>query len=750
MDDALQPLSTAPILAFSKDLEGCYRTVTPRWLVVFGAALDEVIGRTDMELFPAEVAERAVANDRSTVAAGALLVADEAHIVDGVSRVMRVFRMPLVDDAGRPVGVSGYMQDVTAEIAALGALEDAQQRYEAALDRSPQVLVAIDLAAGAMVEANANAERFFGRSREEIFQLAPWHLSPPNQPDGRSSERAAQGYLDLAVRDGQCTFDWVHQHASGEPLPCRITLVAQRLGDRQLVQAGILDLGVASQRGHMAWERRTTKRLQELNRLAGWEIDAEGGLLWTSAADGLFPELGPPGTLEQALARFRPEARDRLRSHLGEARTQGRGFDVEVELDGARGAWVRLLGATEADGTGGFRVFGTAQDIEERRHLSEQLVQAQKLEGVGRLAGAIAHDFNNVLTVVLGAADLIEFEVRSDRGRANLATLRSAVDHAAGLTAHLLAFARRGPAHATRIAVDATLQQIASMLVRLLGEDLKLVLELGARDAAVRMDRVQLEQVLFNLTVNSRDAMPRGGRLALRTLRRRRVAGDGGLVELPPGPYVLIEVEDDGAGMSAAVRERVIEPFFTTKGVGEGTGLGLSTVHGIVRQAGGTLEIRSEEGLGTTVRVWLPEALAALASSPEAEASSAAPGRSSGRVLVVEDEPAVREVTRRVLERSGFEVVVAEDAHAALAVLAAGGVVDVMVSDVIMPDVNGLELREQALVLRPDLPVLFVSGYAEAALWARGLDVSQIPLLTKPFRANVLVERVRALVCPGG
>jgi len=749
-------LEHAPVLAFSKDRQGRYRMVSRHWRDVFGGRLDEVLGRTDLELFPPDVAARFRAHDLDVLRGGERVQVEEEVSVAGVPRVFRTMRFPLVDADGDVVGVGGHSVDITREQASRRELVDARQRYQASLEVSPQVHVAIDLGRGAFVEANKSAETFFGLPREVIFQHPPWELSPATQPNGGSSEDLARAYLQEAVELGQCAFDWVHRRSDGELMPARVMLVAQHLGEQSLVQASIQDL-----RGHRARakaqqrEQRFFEQIQSLNRMGGWQLEMpEDQLHWTEMTfriHGMDPTAGGTLTREDALRGFQPESRDLLLRTIQQAQIDGAPFDLELRLEPEAGQVVllRMLGAVEFHPGGGCRIYGTVQDIGERRLLEEQLRQAQKLEGLGQLAGGIAHDFNNILTVVMGAAELLEDEVISIQGRSDLDAIRNAAAHARALTSHLLSFARQGEAQPLPLRIDDALEGVASLLIRLLGEDLRLSVEPDAGGAVVRVDRTQLEQVLVNLAVNARDAMPGGGALRIRSARRRRVVGQGshGPAELAAGSYVTLEVVDQGAGMSSDVLERVFEPFFTTKEVGQGSGLGLSTVHGIVHQWDGAVEVESEPGVGTLVRVWVPEVLDGSAPRLADRSVSDDSGTSMAlRVLVVEDDLAVQLVTQRVLERAGFFVLTSPDASHALQLLAGPERVDVMVSDVIMPDTNGLELAERAVALRSGLPVLHVSGYAEAALKARGLDVSSIDLLAKPFRPKDLVARVLALV----
>ena len=391
------------------------------------------------------------------------------------------------------------------------------------------------------------------------------------------------------------------------------------------------------------------------------------------------------------------------------------------------------------------------RDVTDRRILEEQVMMSQKMEAIGRLAGGVAHDFNNILTAIGGYSDLLLADLPpDDRRRHDVEEIHQATQRAAALTQQLLAFSRRQVLQPKVINLNALVPDIEKMLRRLIGEDILFATVLHPRLGNVRADPGQLEQVIVNLAVNARDAMSDGGRLTIET--RNVELDEAYTAEHPavkPGRYVLLAVTDTGVGMDEETKARIFEPFFTTKVRGKGTGLGLATVYGIVQQTGGHIWPYSEPGRGTTMRVYLPRVDAPA--DPIEHPRDAAPEtlRGSETILVVEDEAPVRAVTRQLLERNGYTVLEAPDGAAALALVdgAAGGRhIDLLLTDVIMPGMSGRELAAQLNARRPNLRVLFMSGYTDDAVVRHGMLEPGLAYVEKPFRPMALLRKVRGVL----
>ncbi len=391
---------------------------------------------------------------------------------------------------------------------------------------------------------------------------------------------------------------------------------------------------------------------------------------------------------------------------------------------------------------------GAVSDITERKRLEEQLRQAQKMEAVGKLAGEVAHDFNNLLTAISGYAEaLTDYLPSSSPAHEDAEEITRAAQRAAALTRQLLAYSRQQILAPQVLELPLVVDRLGAMLRRLIGEDVRLVIQHSPGESFVRVDRGQIEQVLLNLVVNARDAMPDGGTITISTAPVEvDQALDGAPRDVAPGPHVCLTVADTGTGMDEATRRRAFDPFFTTKAQGKGTGLGLSTVYGIVRQSEGGVLLESTPGSGTTVRVYLPRVHEQPGDLLPDSREKPAP-ETGGVILVVEDEELVRDLVCRTLRRAGYSVLVAEDGEAALRV--SGGfpsAIDLMVSDVIMPRMGGRELADRITASRPGLPILFVSGYANEATGASGILARGAEYLQKPFTPSMLLERVREML----
>jgi two-component system, cell cycle sensor histidine kinase and response regulator CckA len=416
-----------------------------------------------------------------------------------------------------------------------------------------------------------------------------------------------------------------------------------------------------------------------------------------------------------------------------------------------REAWIGAWLVPMRDPEGRVKsVLGVARDITDRVRLEQQFRQAQKMEAVGRLAGGVAHDFNNLLSVILGyGAILIDRLEEGSPLRKGLEEINSAGERAVNLTRQLLAFSRRQVLVPRVLDLNALVSGTESLLRRLIGEDVELRRVLAADAGRIRIDPGQLEQVIMNLVVNARDAMPRGGTLTIET-DRADLSEDrprGGTV-MPAGPYVALVVSDTGQGMTPEVQSHIFEPFFTTKGLGKGTGLGLSTVYGIVKQSGGYIWAESAPGHGTTFTIRLPRVEAAVEVS--SRESIAAPACGTETVLLVEDDVSMRDVARKFLESWGYTVLEAPGPIEARKIEAGqSGSIDLMLTDVVMPEMGGRALADLLAPRRPDMRVLFMSGYTDEAITEHGVLPQGTFFLAKPFSRETLGRRVREVLDSG-
>lgn len=426
------------------------------------------------------------------------------------------------------------------------------------------------------------------------------------------------------------------------------------------------------------------------------------------------------------------------------------GEEVEiVRGDGSRGTV--LISSAPIRNRRGFIVAGVAtlHDVTERKQLEQQFRQAQKMEAVGRLAGGVAHDFNNLLTIISGYSQmLLDALDANDSARRDIEPIIEAAERAAALTRQLLTFSRRQVVQPKLLDVNRQVSRMNRMLRRVIGEDVELVTSFKSEAGRIKADPGQLEQVILNLAINARDAMPQGGKLTIETAEIELGGGPADTPrELPPGRYVVLALSDTGTGMDAEVMSHLFEPFFTTKGKGKGTGLGLSTVYGIVKQNHGEVIINSEVGRGTTVRIYFPVAEPAGKVRPELAPRSAAARKGTETILLVEDEEEVRRLAREMLTRQGYTVIEAGSGAEAMRIWRDRfNSIDMLLTDVVMPRMSGRELADKLRGSRPELKVMYMSGYTDDVMARHGVLDSGTAFLSKPFTSEILSRKVRAVL----
>jgi two-component system, cell cycle sensor histidine kinase and response regulator CckA len=385
-------------------------------------------------------------------------------------------------------------------------------------------------------------------------------------------------------------------------------------------------------------------------------------------------------------------------------------------------------------------------EVTDRKHLEEQLLEAQKMEAVGRLAGGVAHDFNNLLTAIKSYSELLLADMEeSNPQKADVIEINNAADRAAALTRQLLAFSRQQMLRPEAMNLDTVVLGMQGILRQLAGPGIRIETRL-AQVGSVNADPAQIERVITNLVVNSRDSMPHGGTITIETanveLDDAYVRQHGGS---SPGRYVMLAVSDTGIGMDAETRARIFEPFFTTKPRGEGTGLGLATVYGIVTQSGGSIWVYSETGRGTTFKVYFPRALRAEERAVAAQRTDGLEGTET--ILLAEDQPEVRSVACAVLERHGYRVLQASHGDEALQILRTHrGPIHLLLSDVVMPSMNGPELARLVQLQQPGIRVLYASGYTDDAIVRHGVLDPGVAFLQKPFTPTALLTKIRELL----
>jgi PAS domain S-box-containing protein len=594
----------------------------------------------------------------------------------------------------------------------------------------------------AMVEAD-NAEQVIG---ESVYGL----VTPAYHETFRAfSEQVFQGEsrnAEFEIIGLKGTKRWMESHAC----PLRNTegkIMAQLAVTRDTTERKRAEEDL---RKREAQYRRLIENIPEVV----WTVDEQGKVLLISEKItkmfGYTPEEIRREGERLWFGRMHAEDRARVREAYVELLTENRPFDVEYRMQHREGHWMwwhdRAVPIGEKEGHG--YADGLLSDITERNRLGEQLRQSQKMEAVGQLAGGVAHDFNNLLMVIQGNSDVMLD--RLDPGapeRKNLNQIQKAARQAASLTRQLLAFSRMQVLNPKVLDLNTVLAETGKMLQRLIGEDIELIIVPSSGLVNVKADQGQIEQVILNLAVNARDAMPQGGKLTIETAPVE--VGEDYSHRYPamrPGKYVQLTVTDSGIGMDAQTQARIFEPFFTTKELGKGTGLGLATVYGIVKQSGGWIWVYSEPGQGTVFKVYLPK-VSEVAETARLGEAQPTPPRGTDTVLLVEDQDSIRELTGETLKRNGYRVLVAKDGLEALQIAERyQGTIDILVTDVVMPKMGGRELRDRLTGLRPQLKALFMSGYAEHRGAEHGTPDLSLICLPKPFSMNTLLHKMREVL----
>jgi two-component system, cell cycle sensor histidine kinase and response regulator CckA len=449
-----------------------------------------------------------------------------------------------------------------------------------------------------------------------------------------------------------------------------------------------------------------------------------------------------------AYDQIHPDDREKVKQAAEQARRSGQGRPVEYRLRHKDGHWLTLESTASVvkDGHGNIeKLVIVNRDITERKQLEEQLYLSQKLEAIGRLSGGVAHDFNNLLGVIIGYSEALEARIpENDPFREAVDEIQKAGKRAASLTQQLLAFSRKQVLEPKALGLKIVIGELEKMLRRLIGEDIDLKIILPEKLGTIRADRGQIEQVLLNLVVNARDAMPQGGKLTIEAANSELSQSDVNRFRyVTPGRYVTLRVTDSGCGMDSELQSHIFEPFFTTKEKGKGTGLGLATVYGVIKQSGGYIWVDSEPGKGTTFRIYLPQVQespeAAIEEKPRAKLALTV----SRTILVVEDEQSLRKLTRSILAEAGYFVLEARDALQAIQLSKeTSAAIDLLLTDVVMPGMSGPQLAEELSPRRREMTVLYMSGYTDGALAAHGALEPGISVLHKPFTRDQLLRRV--------
>jgi len=726
----------------------------------------EIVGKTDFDIHTRPDAEIYRADDREIMRSGRARIEYEEPMTrtDGSDGWARTSKVPMRDKDDRVIGLLGAYADITDQKRAQEALRESERFLDSVIENIPVMVFVKDAVTFRFIRVNKAGERILGNPRERLINQDSSALVPPEE---EALFRASDQMVATTGQVVEIAEETITNPELGSILLHTIKVPLFGDGGKVRYVLGIsedITTRKAAEQGRRESEERYRHIIDSITnyivsvRIAHGEpvsVDHGPGSV---AITGYTPqELNADPDLWDSLVL--PEDRELVEESTRRALAGVRIPPIEFRLRPKDGVvrWVRqtLVLRFDADGTP-TAYDGLIEDITEPKILQNQLLQAQKMEGIGRLAGGVAHDFNNLLTAILGYVEMCQADLPPELppdhpARLDLQEVAAAGERAASLTRQLLTFASRQIVAPERLDISSLVTELANMLQRLLGDDIEIETSLASDLLTVVADPGQIQQLLVNLTVNARDAMPHGGRLVIEVANElvdaESLKTHSGAV---PGPHVLLTVTDTGEGMIEEVRSRLFEPFFTTKAPGKGTGLGLATCHGIVKQLSGHMEVYSEPGQGAMFRIHLPSQGGPADPRPVA---SSAPVSSDGTetVLIVEDEPSVRRLVVLCLRARGYKVLeAANGADAIRVVIRMGNVIDLIVSDVMMPGMSGPALIRELSGLAPRARALLMSGHADSAVLDEASE-RRHAFLAKPYTPERLARKVREVLdAPAG
>ncbi|MBE0530723.1 MAG: PAS domain S-box protein [Rhodospirillales bacterium] len=746
-------LDHAPAEITHKDREGRYLLANKAYLRRKGVKVDDVLGKTIFDFTNAAEAREVRSQDEEVMAtAQARSYQGVRRLASGGEGTFAIVRFPLFDDRGKIASIGVISIDVTREKQAEQARRDNEERLRLVLESTGEGIYAVDLE-GRCTLCNPAAARILGYDHPDDLLGRDIHsMIHHSHADGRPYPLAeCRAHRAIALKAPAFVDDEVFWRRDGRSIPVAIrsnpvvrndevvgTVVSfSDIGERKRAEAWLLRLSQSVEQSPFGVAITDAEgRFEYVNpsycRETGYTFaEIAGKTMSTQNADG-------PGSVSDQMIAATLAGGGIWRGEVRHRRKNGEAY------------WVSLLVSPIRERNGRTVAYvAISEDISERRRMVDHLRQAQKMEAVGQLTGGVAHDFNNILSVILTSAECLADDLEGDAGKTPLvATIVRSVHRAADLTHRLLAFSRRQDLNPEVLDLSAVMGEMVELLRRSLGETIAVSVEAAAGLPPVLVDRGQFENALLNLALNARDAMPGGGALTIGIAPGEPPVSEGGGQGGRKRRFVCVSVRDNGTGMAPDVLDRVFEPFFTTKGKGQGTGLGLSMVYGFVRQSGGDIVVDSAENAGTTFRLYFPAAVDTVTASPDRQKGRAVAEASLPPLVIVlaEDDTGVRTATKFILESAGHTVFDAVNGIEALDILRRTPKVDLLVTDVIMPGgLSGRDLAKEAARLIPSLKILFTSGYADGYLSTGDIVAGMSAFVPKPYTKEILIGAIRSL-----
>lgn len=745
-------IDNLPDHIYTKDIEGRFTVCNTGEAHHHGLSTpNDLLGKTDFDFYPRELAEQYRADEQAIIQSGQPMINREERTVDatGNTKWDSTTKVPFCDPQGKIIGLVGISRDITERKRAEETLRQSQERYRLLYEYAPVGIVLADLS-GEVLEVNPSALQILGSPSGEATKGINLLTFPPLIGAGISdaykrcieTRQTVFGEYPYVTKWGKAIYMQMQfVPISGDQ--DHVTLVhtiIEDITERKIAEKALRE---SEEKFRGLVEGLTAaisitdgKRFFYANppalKMLGYTTDEVPRLSFTDIVHPDYKELVMKRAAELAAGKDVPKH-----------------YELQLLTKSGEGIWVDFS-ATLINYNGVLALITSAYDISDRKKLEDQLVQAQKMEGIGRLAGGVAHDYNNMLGVIIGYSDLIMKKVNKSKPIYHYVELiGSAARRGADITRQLLAFARREIASPRALDPNNAIETLQKMLQRLIGENVKLTFLPAKNVWNIKIDPTQLDQVLFNLATNSRDAIDNVGTITIETSNTYiDKAYAENRIDFSPGEYVVISFTDTGKGMSKETMKNIFEPFFTTKSKGQGTGLGLSTVYGIVKQNGGSIHAYSEIGVGTTFKIYLPRYEGEVEATEAAQVETAIDGTET--VLVVEDQADLLELAKNSLQEYGYKVLTALSPEDGIRLCEEyNDVIHLLLTDVIMPMMNGKELRDKIQAIKPDIKTVFMSGYTANVIAHQGVLDHGVDFIQKPFSPYALAKKVHEVLKAG-